>query len=242
MCSSDLADITINPDAIIAKYRITNTGTAPAALTLTLPLPDLDYSDPDVSYAIPASDPVNFIGLNTKTDNQSGGFGFAQSALQDGRNITQTLRHARLSLVPVGTFFNQITAMAPDQRQRLADARLIMQFGTDQQGNPVYQPNWVVRTIASKKHTLEPGKSATIELRYRTSVGTRLDTALRLPLRHERGVAEQVQKLRANYCIDDAFYVGIDKLGAPPPAPARLAPTLTAPVPDRKSTRLNSSH
>ena len=230
LLQADSVEIVINPDNVVVKYKITNTGPAPASVTLGFQIPDLDYSDPDVAYSIPASDPVNFVGLATKIAGKPGGFGFTQSANLNGKDISATLRQNKISLVPVGVFQNQVAALSSDARERLAQNGVLAQVGNDQQGNPLYFPTWTVHTNGSKAWVFEPGQPVDIEIRYRTSVGASLDTPLRLPLRNERGIAAQVQKHRADYCIDDAFYVGLDKiaaLGPIAPAPVQTA----APVP-----------
>ena len=229
--SIDSADIVINPDSVVAKYRITNTGVAPASVTLGFTIPELDYSDPDVSYAIPASDPMNFVGLATKIAGKPGGFAFAQSAVLDGKDISATLRQYKLAMVPVGTFQNQVAALPPEQRAKLEQTGAIAEVGNDAQGNPLYFPKWTVRTAGSKRFVFPPAQPVDIEIRYRTSVGMSLDTPLRLPLRNERGLAPQVQFRRVEYCIDDAFYPGLDKIAAlPGPVPAGAPGASGAPL------------
>ncbi len=208
------ADIVINPSSVTAKYKIINQGPAPANVTLGFAMPDLDFSDPDASFAIPGSDPVNFVGLSTKIDGKPGGFAFTQSAQLNGKDITASLRQNKLALVPVGTFQNQLAALAPELRDKLAETGVIMQAGNDAQGNALYFPAWSVRTTSGKRITLAPGQSAGVEISYRTSVGMSLDTPLRNPLRGERNLAAQVQLRRTDYCIDDAFYTGLDKIAA----------------------------
>ena len=220
----DSADIQIDPANVSAKYRFTNTGLTPAPVTLSFPVPDLDFSDPDSSYAIPGSDPLNFVGLSVRIDGKANTFAFTQSAVLDGRDITGLLRGAKLALVPVGTFQNGIAALSPEQRQKLVDARIIVENGADQQGNAIYSPNWVVRTNATRRVSLNPGQAMAVDLKYRTSVGYSLDTPLRLPLRTDRNLAALVQLHRTDYCIDDGFYTGLDKIVAQPAAPPPVQP------------------
>lgn len=231
LLQADSVDIVINPDNVVAKYRLTNTGPAAATVTLGFQIPDLDYSDPDVAYSIPASDPANFVGLATKIAGKPGGFAFTQTANLNGKDISATLRQNRISFVPVGVFQSQVAALSPDARERLSQNGVLAQVGNDQQGNPLYFPTWTVHTNGTKAWVFQPGETVEIELRYRTSVGASLDTPLRLPLRNERGVAAQVQKHRTDYCIDDAFYVGLDKIAAlPGPAPVRVPAVAPAPA------------
>jgi hypothetical protein len=224
----DSADIQIDPSNVSAKYRVTNSGTTAAQVTLGLQIPELDFSDPDSSYAIPAPDPLNFIGLTLRIDGKQNSFAFAQSAVIEGRDITSVLRSNKLALVPIGTFQNDITVMPPEQRQKLQDAHVIVENGTDLQGNPIFAPTWTVRTNASRRVTIAPNQTLAIDLRYRTSVGYSLDTPLRLPLRNDKALAALVQMHRSNYCIDDGFYTGLDKILVQP----------TAPVPEANTAKL----
>ena len=252
--SVDSADIAINPDNVVAKYRFTNEGAAPANIVLTFPMPDLDFSDPDVSYAIPGSDPLNFVGLTTKISGKPGGFAFAQSAILNGKDITAELRQRKLSLVPVGAFQNQLAALPEAQRGKLVDAGIIVQNGNDVKGNALYFPTWTVRTTASKLVEFPPAQPVEVEIRYRTSIGMSLDTPLRMPLRSNKELSGQVQQLRAAYCIDDGFYAGLDKIGAPPPPPVPMAPmpgdmqplsnapAVRSPQPEANSLKLRERH
>ncbi len=216
----DSADISISPDTVVARYKLVNPGPTPVTLTLTFPVPDLDFSDPDVAYAIPGSDPVNFMGLTTKIAGKPGAFSVTQSAVLNGKDISGELRRNKLAMVPIGTFQNSVAAMPEKQREALAEAGLLVQSGNDANGNALYFPTWTVRTSASKSYLFPPSQPVDIELRYRTSVGMSLDTPLRLPLRNERNLASQVQKERTAFCIDDGFYAGLDKIGTvAPPSP-----------------------
>jgi hypothetical protein len=212
--SIESADISINPETTLAKYRILNRAATPANVTLAFPIPELDFSDSDVSYAIPGSDPLNFVGLSTRIAGKPGAFAFAQSAQLNGKDITAVLKQNKLPLVPIGTFQNQLALLTPEQRDKLAETGIIAQEGNDANGNPIFTPTWTVRTTSSKRTALPPGQPIDIELRYRTSVGTSLDTPLRNPLRNDPSLASQVRRYKTDYCIDDGFYVGLDRIAA----------------------------
>jgi hypothetical protein len=197
----DSETVSIGPEWIAISYRLINQGSAPATVTLSIPLPELDFSDPDVSWAIPGSDPINFMGLSAKIENKPGQF-----------VVSAALRQNNLALIPVGAFENQMSALAPDLRARLSQLGLVAEVGNDVQGNPLYFPTWTVQTTANRQFTFEPNQAIQLDVRYRTSVGTSPDTFLRRPLRGEAGLASQVQRYRTNYCIDDAFYTGLDKI------------------------------
>ncbi|MGH6811171.1 MAG: DUF4424 family protein [Methylocella sp.] len=208
----DAEQITISPETIQIKYRISNIGTELVSMVFTLPLPDLDFSDPDVDWSIPAPDPVNFIGLSVTVDRKPAAFSFSQAAFSNGKDVSAVLRQYRLPLIPVGTFQNQLAALPPDARELLATAGLIAQSGTDQAGNPLYFPAWSVKTTARRRLAFAPGKTTEIELRHRTSVGVSQDSVLREPLRSEKELTPEVERRQAEYCIDKEFYAGVDKI------------------------------
>jgi hypothetical protein len=202
----------IGPQSSTLKYKISNPSAAPAAATLTLPLPDLDFSDPDASWSIPAPDPINFVGVTAKQDQKPAPLNFSQSAQLDGKDVTSKLQRAGLSLVPVGAFHNQLAAMSADARSRLAQEGLISEAGVDQAGNPIYYPRWSVKTSGVRKLDLAPGQSAVLEYKFRTSVGVSRDTVLREPLRSQKSLSQEVERRRADFCLDRAFLSGVDKI------------------------------
>ena len=210
----DALDIRIDPSATLLKYRLTNTGAADVKLALSLPFPQLDFSDPDVAYAIPGEDPVNFMGMTGRIDGKAVTFNFAQIADLNGKNVSQTLRKANIGLVPVGHFQNQLAALTPEVREAIENAGLIVQSGNDQDGNPLYFPSWSVRTSATRTAPLAAGKSTDIEIRFRTSVGSSPDTVLRRTLRTNANLAGELDRYKKAYCIDDGFYAGLDKVAS----------------------------
>jgi Domain of unknown function (DUF4424) len=206
--------ITINPEVTQVKYRISSRGPETVSIVFSLPLPALDFSDPDINWAIPMPDQINFIGLSATIDRRPVRFSFSQSAISNGKDVSAVLRRYGLALIPIGTFQAKLAALPPEARGHLADAGLIVKSGTDQAGNPLYFPAWSIKTTGSSSFTVTPGKTVDIELRHRTSVGVSPDSVLREPLRSEKELAPEVEKRQAEYCIDKAFFAGVDKIVA----------------------------
>jgi hypothetical protein len=223
-------DLSIGLQNIEIKYRIANPTSHPVETTLSLPLPDLDFSDPDAAYAIPAPDPANFVALTATIDGAPAPFALAQSARIDARDVTLALRRNNLALIPVGGFLNQLAALAPEARTRLEKDGLIAEIGATPAGDPLYSPRWQVRSVATRTLAIAANKTATIDLRFRASVGATQDTPLREPLRSEKSLAREIDARRAAYCVDQAFFGGIDKIvAAAAPRPTPLAPPADAP-------------
>lgn len=205
-------EVVIGQKTIDLKYKLINQTASPVETTLTLPFPEIDFSDPDSAWAIPGANASNFIGLVAKIDNQPATFDITQSATVDGKDMTATLQQNGLSLIPVGAFHNQLASLAPEARNRLANAGLIAQSGTSAAGAPIYVPRWTAHANARKPLTVAPGKAVTVSLRYLTSIGIARDTVLREPLRSQKPLAGEVERRKADYCVDHGFLVGIDKI------------------------------
>jgi hypothetical protein len=205
-------DLTITPDHVIAKYRLLNHGAAPVTLTIGFPLPDIDLSDSDTNYSIPANDPVNFVGFQTKINKAPIKYEVHQRALLAGKDVTAAVHAAGLALLPIGEHHAALTALAAEARDKLVKAGLLVPAGTDQDGNTIYNGSWVVKTTVSRKETFPPSKPTMIEHHYRTSVGLSLDTVLRKAVRQTATMEPEFQRYKADYCIPDELLKGIDRL------------------------------
>jgi hypothetical protein len=205
-------DLTITPDHVIVKYRFVNHGAAPVVLTVGFPLPDIDLSDSDTNYSIPANDPINFVGFQTKINKAPIRYEVHQRALLAGKDVTAAVRAAGLELLPVGEHRAALTALAAQARDKLVKEGLLVPAGTDQDGQTIYNGSWVVKTTVARRETLPPGKPVMIEHQYRTSVGLSLDTVLRKAVRQTATMEPEFQRYKADYCIPDELLKGIDRL------------------------------
>ncbi|WP_400770283.1 DUF4424 family protein [Methylosinus sporium] len=205
-------ELTLGAQNSSLKYRIVNPTAAPARTTVTFPLPEIDFSDPDAAWSIPGADPVNYIGLSATIDQKPAPLAVSQSAFVEGKDVTAALRRSGLPLVPIGFFHDKLATLAPDARARLVKDGLIAENGVDQAGNPIYAPRWSVRGVATRTLDLAPGQSALLDFRFRSSVGVARDSVLREPLRSSKELAAEVERRRADYCLDRAFLAGVDKM------------------------------
>ncbi|BBU60636.1 hypothetical protein MSC49_05710 [Methylosinus sp. C49] len=205
-------ELTLGAQNSSLKYRIVNPTAAPARTNVTFPLPEIDFSDPDAAWSIPGADPVNYIGLAATVDQKPAPLAVTQSAFVDGKDVTAALRRSGLPLVPIGFFHDKLAALTADARARLVKDRLIAENGVDQAGNPIYAPRWSVRGAATRTLDLAPGQGALLDFRFRSSVGVARDSVLREPLRSSKELAAEVERRRADYCLDRAFLAGVDKM------------------------------
>ncbi|WP_294541221.1 DUF4424 family protein [uncultured Rhodoblastus sp.] len=208
----DSEEVRLTPTRSTFSYIVSNKGAIPLELVLGFRFPELDFSDPDAQYAIPGSDPVNFLNATVRIDGAAAPFAITQRALLDGKDVTDLLRQTKVALVPVGQFQNQLADTAPELRDKLVGQGLIVESGTSIDGKPLFFPSWTVKTSSTRRVVVPPAGSIRIELQYRPSVGVGPDTVLRKPLRDQKGLEADVRGKRATFCVDEAFLNGLDKL------------------------------
>jgi hypothetical protein len=209
--SIESEDLTITPDNIIVRYVFVNQSASPVTLTVAFPLPDIDLAD-GANIAFPTGDPVNFVGFSTKVDGKPITFTVNQRATLDSKDVTATLRDMGVPLLPIGTHQLKINELPRQTRDRAVAAGLLLQSGTNDKGEPLYEPTWTLKTSVVRQQTFPPGKPVAVEHRYRTSVGLSFDSVLRQGLRQKKGLESEVQRYKANYCILDDFLRSVDKI------------------------------
>jgi len=209
--SIESEDLAITPDAVTVRYVFLNQSPSPVTLTVAFPLPDIDLAD-GANIAFPTGDPVNFVGFSTKVDGKPINFTVNQRAMLDNKDVTARLREMGISLLPVGSEQLKINELPQQTRDRAVAAGLLVQSGTNDKGEPLYEPTWTLKTSVVRQQTFPPGKPVSVEHRYRTSVGMSFDTVLRQGLRQKKALESEVQRYKTNYCILDDFLKSIDKL------------------------------
>jgi hypothetical protein len=209
--SIESEDLTITPDTVTVRYVFLNQSAAPVTLTVAFPLPDIDLAD-GANVAFPTGDPANFVGFSTKVDGKPINFTVNQRAILNGKDVTATLRDMGIPPLPIGAQQLKINELPQQTRDRAVAAGLLAQSGTNDKGEPLYEPTWTLKTSVVRQQTFPPGKPVSVEHRYRTSVGMSFDSVLRQGLRQNKALESEVQRYKANYCILDDFLKSIDKL------------------------------
>lgn len=205
-------DVAVSLARVRFKYRLSTPGPAPVRVEATFHYPDLDFSDPDASYAIPGSDPVNFLDAKLKIAGAPSAMTMSQTATLDDKNVTRALATAGLPLVPVGDFQSRLAAAAQPLRQSLEAGGLIKEVGTTAAGEPLLFPTWTVKTVGVFTMMLQPAKPVEIELAYRPSVGLRPDSFLRKALRDNKNIGADAAEQMRMFCSDPAFLRGVDAI------------------------------
>jgi hypothetical protein len=209
--------LTISPENVSIVYRFLNQAQAPVTLTVAFPLPDLDLSEPDLLYAIPGSDSINFVDFKTKVGGKPVKLEPVQKARLGTKDVTAAVKSAGLPLLMIGDTQKNIGALAPELRTKLIDQGILIPNGSDEKGAQTYGPAWTVSTSFVRKQVFPPGTPIIVEHRYKTSLGTMLDTPLRRALRTNDAMASMVETYRKNFCIPDDFFGGIDKIAGGDP-------------------------
>jgi Domain of unknown function (DUF4424) len=204
-------DLTISPSAVSVRYVFLNQSAMPVTLTVAFPLPDIDLGD-GTNVAFPTGDPNNFVGFATKVDGKAVNFTVNQRAFLNGRDVTATLRGMNIPLLPIGAQQLKITELPQEVRERAVNAGLILESGTNDKNEPLYEPVWTLKTSAVRQQTFPPGKPVTVEHRYRTSVGLSFDSVLRQGLRGKKAMESEVTRYKTNYCVSDEFLKSLDKI------------------------------
>lgn len=211
--------LTITPETVTVLYRFLNQTQAPVTLTVGFPLPELDLSQQDVLYAIPGSDPVNFVDFKTKVDGNAIKFDVVQKARLDAKDVTAAIRGSGLPILLFGgDAQTRIAALTPEIRDRLINGGLLIPAGSNEKGEQIFGPAWSVVTYFTRKQVFPAGQAVTVEHRYKTSLGASQDTILRKALRNNDGMAEVLDSYRKDYCLPEDFFGGLDKLAGGDPA------------------------
>jgi len=209
--SMESEELTIATDQVSVRYVFLNQSQNPVTVTVAFPLPDIDLADAE-NYAIPTTDPVNFVGFQTKIDGKPVTFTMNQRGVLGEKDVSPAIKAAGLPVLPIGSQQNKIAELSKDAKAKLIDQGLLSPAGTDPKGNPLYAGSWTVKTSAVRQQTFPPGKPVTVEHRYRASMGVSFDTILRKGLRENTAMSEEVKRYRAAYCVGDDLLRGIDRI------------------------------
>jgi Domain of unknown function (DUF4424) len=224
--SMESEDLTITPETVTVRYRFLNQSANPVTLTVAFPLPDIDLSDAD-NIVIPASDSTNFVGFETKIDGKPVTFTMNQRAFLGDKDVSALLRSLGVPLFALGVQHNKLAELPQAARDKMIDQGLLVQAGQNEQGKPIYDAGWKVKTSAVRQQTFPPNRPVLVEHRYKTSLGVSFDTVMRRALRQNKGMEKEVARYRSEYCITDKFLADVDKL-------AGTAPANTAKVQERR--------
>ena len=206
----DSEDLRISLDRVSVRYQFANVSTKPVTLTVAFPLPDIDLSEAE-NIALPSTDPVNFVGFETRIDGVRAEFRIDQRATVGDRDVSALLDQFKLPILPIGSREIRVADLTEATRTKLVDQGLLMPAGTNDRGRQQYAAAWIAKTSAVRQQTFPPGRTVIVEHAYSPSIGTSSDTILRPALRRNKSLAAEVERYRKDYCISDAFLSELDK-------------------------------
>jgi hypothetical protein len=204
-------ELTIRLDTVTVLYKFLNRSPKPVTLTVAFPLPDIDLAD-DANRAFPSNDPLNYVGFSTKIEGKPIAFDINQRAFLDGKNVTAKLNEMGVPLLPLGPQQLKIGELPQATRDRAIADGLLVEAGTNDKGQPLYEARWTLKTSVVRQQTFPPGRPITVEHRYRTSVGMSFDSILRQNLRQNKAIEPEVQRYKTTFCVNDEVLKAIDGL------------------------------
>ena len=209
--SIESEDLTITPDTVAVRYIFLNRSAKPITLTVAFPLPDIDLADA-ANVAFPAGDPLNYVGFSTKIDGKPVSFVTSQQAFLNDKNVTAKLGELGLPLFPVGPQQLKLNELPQKIRERAVTDGLLVESGTNDKGQPLYDATWTLKTSVVRQQTFAPGKPILVEHRYRSSVGMSFDSILRQSLRQNKALESEVARYKSTFCVEDDFLKLVDAL------------------------------
>ena len=209
--SIESEELKITLETVTVRYQFLNQSPNSVTLTVAFPLPDIDLSD-GASYAIPQADSVNFVKFETKVDGKPIDFTIHQRAMLGDKDVTAQLKDLGIPPLPLDSLPALIKPLPDATRKQMLDQGLLVQAGSNDRGQPLYDAGWRVSTSAVREQTFPPNRVVLVEHRYRTSLGISFDSILRKAMRQKPGLAKETQRYRRDYCISDGFLADLDKI------------------------------
>jgi hypothetical protein len=209
--SIESEDLTITPDTVTVRYSFLNRGVKPITLTVAFPLPDIDLADAS-NVAFPVGDPLNYVGFSTRIDGKPISFVTSQQAFLNNKNVTAKLGELGLPPFPVGAQQLKLNELPQNIRERAVAEGLLVESGTNDKGQPLYDATWTLKTSVVRQQTFAPGKPIQVEHRYRSSVGMSFDSILRQSLRQSKALESEVARYKSTFCVEDDFLKLVDAL------------------------------
>ena len=211
--SMDSEELFVSLRRIRVQYKFTNTTSSPVKLTVAFPLPTVDLSEGE-GVTLPSNDPVNFVNFETRIDGNPAKFVVDQRAFVGKKDVSALLQELNLPLLAIGTREIRVADLPEASRAKMVSAGLISEIGTNDRGTPLYEPSWLVKTAVVREQTFPAGRTVSVDHIYSPSVGASRDTILRKALRQNRGMHDEVERYKREYCITDQFLAQLDKFSS----------------------------
>jgi Domain of unknown function (DUF4424) len=201
-------DLYVSEKEIRVRYRFFNTSKADIKTLVAFPIPDLPPLN-DNDYALPGSDPVNFLGFETKVDGKPVANGIEQRAEADGSDCTGLLKSLNVPLSPVqeGTR-NALNALGAEQKAKLVKAGIAREEEADYgKGMKKYLvPAWTLKSTFHWEQVFPARKELFVEHRYTPSVGGNVGFLINGDGKFNAGI---LAEYKTRYCVDSDFLAAV---------------------------------
>jgi hypothetical protein len=197
-------DLYVSKEEIRVRYRFFNKAAADIETLVAFPIPDLPPRQ-DEEYSLPTTDPVNFLGFETKVDGKPVANGIEQRAEANGTDCTAQLKSLNIPLSPAHEATeNALKGLSGAQRAKLAAAGIVRGEESDSGGGSTEYavPNWTLKTAFHWKQVFPARKELIVEHRYKPFVGANVGFLLG----SEGGFNKEILgEYKTRYCVDSDF-------------------------------------
>jgi hypothetical protein len=148
--------IDVGVDKVAYTYKLANKGATPLSLQASVALPDLETSDDNVYYMLPATDPENIVGLEVAAKGSPVPTKPAVQALALGLDQLAELKAANIPLIPFSEDTGKALAAAkPETLARLDSLGLVAPHDPGRKDAAI-EADWSLRVVRGWMQTLSP--------------------------------------------------------------------------------------
>jgi hypothetical protein len=202
-------DLHVSTEQVRVRYEFRNEGPEDHSSLVAFPMPDITGS-PDFMVAVPTENPENLFGFVTTFNGEAVDAELHQYAFSNNIEYTDLLAELGVPLMPFGQATVQAINTLPEADvQKLLSLGLVvpLEYDAGEGWTKEYHPVWTLRSAYSWNAEFKRGETATVEHRYRPSVGgTVAVTFLSAPYEDHDPAAEYKTK----YCTDPSFIKAVE--------------------------------
>jgi Domain of unknown function (DUF4424) len=207
----DREDLFISMQEVRVAYQFTNTTETDVETIVAFPMPDIDFA-PEINVAIPQYEADNFLGFTVEVDGKSIAPELQQRAFAGGRDVTEALLGAGLSLQP-WTKAGQaaLASLTPAQTTALSaeGAVVVSEFDDGSGWKKVAQAAWTLKSAYWWRMVFPAGQTISVKHAYTPSLGGTV--AVTFLERYGDGGA-QAADYKRRFCMDDDFISTVEKV------------------------------
>ena len=207
-------DLYMSPSEIRVRYHFRNTTAREVTTVVAFPMPDMAWSEEDLSAPRPDESHPNFLNFTTTVDGRPVRARIERRAVARGVDQTQRLHHLGIPLSPFDPASAEALNRLPSAvRLELIALGLAAAEGLDGGADAAtpLRPAWTLRTTYHWTQSFPPGRDIVVRHRYRPAVGTSSGNMF-----SGDGVMETEgwRDARRTFCVDRAFLASAARAAA----------------------------